>query len=339
LSAWRDSPFYLSTMQFLYNVLNHLQPVRQWAKIHGVRVLLDAETFALSLLAGDLTVRLQPRFLIALEDGSKAYTSYFSSRCRFVGWLPYRIKRWSLASDKLVFKRWCAERGLLVPDGWQEARKPQADYLVKPVHGSFGRGIRGPFRAATPPGPLASGAQQALFCEQFIAGRPAKIWFWNAQPVAMEMVEPPAITGDGLRSIAQMLATPRGNFDLAYRDGVRGELLAWQGLDMNSIPAAGQVVLLDFLYATPFDRAVLQSRDSLATQSPGFLQELARAGRLLHAAIPAGLRDATLFTVDAVLDDRDQCWLLEMNSHTVVHPRTYPAMLDELLLGQSAGVA
>ena len=36
---------------------------------------------------------------------------------------------------------------------------------------------------------------------------------------------------------------------------------------------------------------------------------------------------SSVFTLDAVIDDDDRVWLLEMNSHPMIHPNVYPHML------------
>lgn len=328
---------------YLFNVFNHLQPIRAWAKARDARMNLSADTFELTLHLAAHSVTLLPRFMVKLGNGHSAYTSVFSSACRLVGWLPYQIKRWPEASDKLVFKDCCAGHGLRVPDHWHNGPPETADYIVKPRAGSWGRGIRGPFRAArepaiavanVPQGDLPENLPEPLqsgdYFEQFIPGRPAKIWFWNATPVAMECADLPTVIGDGRRSLARIVAETRGNFDLSFDIASSRTMLAWQGVTADTVAPAGASYLLDFLYASAFDRIILESRECLPQQSPARRSELEHVGRCLFDSIPADLRVHTLFTLDAVIDHRDRLWLLEMNSHTVIHPRAYRAMLDDL---------
>lgn len=48
---------------------------------------------------------------------------------------------------------------------------------------------------------------------------------------------------------------------------------------------------------------------------------------LLHRGIDESLRQNSVFTLDAVIDADDRVWLLEMNSHPMIHPNVYPLML------------
>jgi D-alanine-D-alanine ligase-like ATP-grasp enzyme len=69
---------------------------------------------------------------------------------------------------------------------------------------------------------------------------------------------------------------------------------------------------------------------TIATSSPGTSatplgEELRTVGKVLWQTIPEELRQGVLFTVDAVLDDQGQLWLLETNSNPAVHPDVYPA--------------
>lgn len=330
---------------YLFNVFNHLQPIRAWAKGRDARMNLCADTFELTLHTSAHSVTLLPRFMVKTGDGHSAYTSAFTSACRLVGWLPYQIKRWPEASDKLVFKDCCAGLGLRVPGHWHDGPPQADDYIVKPRTGSWGRGIRGPFRAAHRPVTVLAGAnvrhndlqvetpeslQPGEYFEQFIPGCPAKIWFWNAIPVAMECASLPTVIGDGRRSLARIVAERRGNFDLGFNLDSSRAMLAWQGVTADTVAPAGATYLLSFLYASVFDRIVLQSRECLAQQSPARRAELEHIGLCLFDSIPADARVHTLFTLDAVIDHQDHLWLLEMNSHTVIHPCGYGVMLDDL---------
>ncbi|WZB76155.1 hypothetical protein WJ972_09910 [Achromobacter insuavis] len=42
------------------------------------------------------------------------------------------------------------------------------------------------------------------------------------------------------------------------------------------------------------------------------------------------MRRNSVFTLDAVIDADDRVWLLEMNSHPMIHPNVYPPMLDSV---------
>jgi hypothetical protein len=315
-------------MHHLFNVLNHLQPIRRWAKQAKVRIQLDAETFQLGLRGQDASMTLIPKFMIKSSSGAIAYVNHFTERCRFVGWLPYQVKNWGIGTDKTAFKRHCERAGLRTPSEWIGDEPPAESFLVKPRLGSWGDGIRGPFHAEDL-------RQQRItlgtdvYLEEFILGRPTKIWYWNESPVAIETIKLPTLYADGRRSLSEMARQPRGSFDLSHDLSSCTQVLAWQGWTAESIPPAGVEVVLGFLYASIFDPVEVLDRDSLANETAEFVEELARVGRALVPQIPEEIRANTLYTVDGVIDKDGALSLLEMNCHPVVHPNTYPAMLRD----------
>lgn len=286
---------------------------------------LDFTSFELTLALGDRKATLYPRF--AGDHGDRmAYFDHFSGDWSFVGWLPYKLRRWELAKDKLVFKRAAQARGLRVPAGWREGPPLAEHFIVKPTQGSFGREIRGPFGPRHP----FEGDHGAAYFEQFIVGRSAKAWFWNSTLAALEVLSPPTLYGDGVRTLREIAEAKRGSFDLKLSLETSGDTLKWQGLTADSVAPAGCEVLLDFRYATPYDRVTLKNRDVLATTPPAVRRQFEVAGRMLHEEIDVAVRENSAFTVDAVIDDQDRVWFLEMNCHPMIHPAIYEPMLDSL---------
>jgi hypothetical protein len=287
---------------------------------------LDLATFRLSLALGGREVELYPRFA-GESAGRIAYFEYFAGDRAFVGWLPYQMRRWRLATDKLSFKSAAQSRGLRVPAGWREGPPRADDYIVKLVRGSFGRDMRGPFG---PRHPYDDEIGDAAFFEQFIKGRSAKAWFWNSTLAALEVLEPPLIFGDGVRTLREIAETRRGNFDLALSLDSSDDILRWQGVSADSVAEPGREIMLDYRYATPFDRNVVIDRDVLAKTDPRIRRQFEIAGRVLHEEIDAAARENTMFTLDAVIDAQARVWFLEMNCHPMIHPAVYGPMLDSL---------
>jgi hypothetical protein len=207
--------------------------------------------------------------------------------------------------------------------------KPLADnFVLKSRTGSFGVEVNGPFNGASFDfsQPLKAGG----YFEQFISGRSAKAWCWNGHVCALELIEPPYLLGDGLRSL-QELAFARGNIGRALAIDKSVVMLAFQGLTVQSIPAAGQRVLLDFKYASPFDTLSFENKSVWSTQDEKVKHQFARAASLLHTCLPAPIQSRGLFTLDAVLDADGRAWFLEMNSHPMIHPDVYEPMLSSLM--------
>lgn len=289
---------------------------------------MDTATFSLRLRGNDTSLTLIPKFMIKSPSGVIAYTTDFTERCRFVGWLPYQLKHWGIGSDKTAFKRHCNATGLRTPCEWSEGEPPAESFVVKPRRGSWGNGILGPFHAADLRQRRATLAPD-VYLEEFILGSPTKIWYWNEEPVAIETITLPTLYADGCRSLSDIAKQPRGSFDTAHDLASCAEILAWQGLNAESIPAAGTEAVLGFLYASPFDRVEVLDRDSLLNESAAFVEGLRFIGKALVTGIPDEIRANTLYTVDGVIDRHGVLSLLEMNCHPVVHPKIYPAMLRD----------
>ena len=81
-------------------------------------------------------------------------------------------------------------------------------------------------------------------------------------------------------------------------------------------------------YANAIDRETLDPHKDFA--GTPLLKQLIECGPVLWQGVPEPLRAATLFTVDAMFDDKEQLWLLEMNCNPVCHPSVYPLMFETL---------
>lgn len=312
-------------MYYLFRPIKHLHPIREWALAHGAEMLIAPETFEMTIRLGGRRVVLIPRFVRDYE-GRTIYQRDFAGDGDFIGWMPYPVKSWPLSTDKTLFKDYALANGLRVTASWTSGPPLAPDYIIKPAIGSFGVGIRGPF------GPLAPLSedielQEGNFCEQFIRGRSAKAWFWNGEPVALEVLTPPVITGDGRRTLREIASQPRGNFDLTMNLDESSQILAWQGYHLDAVLPEGTSAMLDFRYLTPHDRVTLKNRDVWDQMPQAVRAQFCYAGPLLYRGIPDAIRSHSVFTLDAVIDDDDQVWLLEMNSHPMIHPNVYPSML------------
>jgi len=94
--------------------------------------------------------------------------------------------------------------------------------------------------------------------------------------------------------------------------------------------------MLDFRYLTPHDRVTLKNRDVWDAVSTEIATQFCYAGPLLHRGIDEPLRRNSVFTLDAVIDADDRVWLLEMNSHPMIHPNVYPLMLASVFADEPA---
>ena len=314
-------------MSFILSPLQHLRGIRRWADAQGVHMHLSPQSMSLTLTRGSQVQRLVPRFVVQ-RGGRLSYIRTFEDEGSFVGWHTTDPESWPLAQDKLAFKRQASAMGLRVPAAWNDSHALAENFVLKSRTGSFGEEVQGPYKISsfdfTPP------LEKDGYYEQFISGRSAKAWCWNGQVIALELIEPPYLLGDGLRSL-QMLASPRGNLERAIALEKSLSMLAWQDMTTESVPSVGQRVLLDFKYASPFDALSFENKNVWSVQTEKVMHQFARSASLLHSCLPAPLQRRGLFTLDAVLDAQECAWFLEMNSHPMIHPDVYAPMLSTLM--------
>jgi hypothetical protein len=314
-------------MSFILNPLQHLRTVRRWADAQSVHMHLSPHSMSLTLTRGQRVKHLVPRFVVQRE-GRLCYIRSFEEEGNFAGWHQANPESWPLAQDKLAFKRQANAMGLRVPSAWNDD-KPLADsFVLKNRTGSFGVEVHGPFKGAA--FDFSQPLKPGSYLEQFISGRSAKAWCWNGQVAALELIEPPYLMGDGLRSLRE-LASSRGNVGRALAIEKSLTMLGFQGLTVEFVPVAGQRVLLDFKYASPFDALSFENKSVWLAQDEKVKHQFARAAALLHTCLPVTLQKRGLFTLDAVLDADGRAWFLEMNSHPMIHPDVYEPMLSCLM--------
>jgi hypothetical protein len=317
------------------NMLHHYMWLRAALNGAGAEAILSCDNLDVLVRRAGRHWRLHARFL-AVHEGRQQYTAQVSPEVNtFAGWLPYELKQWPLGADKLAFKRYAREAQLPVPDYSLDPRSELADVIVKRVHSSFGAQIAGPYRDARQH-PL--NREQGEYYERFVEGRILKIWFWEGQPLCLEMDDMPFVVGDGSSTLGQLIM---GRAELYRRHDAQqrqrllddcAPLLGYFNRHAGTVLPKGARQLVEFRYGSyllhPRGRQVVDLR---AEPIAALMPTLETAGLRLLAAIPAAVRRHTLFTVDAILDRHSQLWLLEMNCNPAVHPLAYPAMLSGLL--------
>ena len=314
-------------MYYITGLLNHLKHIQEClARIEG-EAFLNAKDMVMQVRAHDRVLHFQPQFTYT-RNGQIWYTPFFEQHVQgFIGWRPYLNRKWPLAGDKLAFKQFAAAHGLRIPAHWLQPAPDLQNFIVKQLRSSFGVGIRGPFRQHAPADP-AQQLQPGEFYEALVPGRIAKAWYWAGELICLELRSPSALRGDGLATVAELAAR-------ACRREVDQRALGWvaqyQGHAPDSILAEGAAMMFDFKYGSPYDKAVYENENVLPRhQGKRLAAQLEQAGEVLAQAVPDDIRSTTLFTLDAIVDDQDQVWLLEMNSNPMVHPDVYPTMMTRL---------
>jgi hypothetical protein len=320
-------------MPYKMNLLHHVLAVQACARDFQVEADLDLLDLRMRLTGRNRYYDLFPRLVAVGEDGAPQYTPGAGPHARgFAGWLPYEHKRWPEAADKLQFKALCQRLGLRTPRHWTQPGAETRDVLVKHRGSSFGKGMRGPFRDVAGPDP-GRGLREGEYYEQFMTGTIAKAWYWDDKPVALEMPAMPTVTGDGKRSLWELIVATAPRF---LREGLvpsRFETIArYQGASLDGVVPAGKTLIADFRYLSPMFPPNPRNASVLSEHAGDALgKQLSDAGAALWQAIPEDVRKATLWTLDAIVEeDSGRVWLLEMNCNPLMHPDAYPAMFEGL---------
>lgn len=204
--------------------------------------------------------RLNDRSLVQLGYGSKQHRILAAETDRTSAVAE------QIVQDKDLTKTLLAAIGVPVPkgrpvtsaeDAWEAAQEIGVPVVIKPQDGNQGRGVAvnlttheqviNAFRAAS-----AEGSQ--IICERFAPGADYRLLVIGYKLVAASRREPPQVTGDGRHTIEQLVAEankdPRRGEDHATAlsklrlDEIACGVLAEQGLTIDSVPAAGQLVLI-----------------------------------------------------------------------------------------------
>lgn len=311
-------------LRFKTNLLEHLKAIGVWAERRAARASVDAVDGSLLVRWEGRERRLLPQY-VGKRDGVRLAYFDVADRCAqgFVGWLPYRAQAWDLSLSKPAFKAAARELGIPVPPGWTDAAAIDRPFLVKRARGAFGEGMRGPFPAhAAATLQLAEGE----FAEGFVEGRIARAWYWGPRLAVLELFEMPSVCGDGVTPYETLLR--RGGIE---PPADFAPLAALQGVQPQTVLAAGRRVICDYRYVSPFNPTVYANANQLARLAGSAVeQRFADAGRRLWPRIPGPPGRQAGFVLDAIVDRQDQPWFLEMNSNPQGHPDWYAAMLDGL---------
>jgi hypothetical protein len=312
-------------LRFKTNLLEHSKVVSAWAHHREAQATVDLSSFELLVRRGEVEHRFHAQFAIRSADGRLAYAAQPDPfPAGFVGWLPYRVAQWDIAASKVTFKALARELGIATPKLWLQVDEVDAPYLVKLARSSFGIGMRGPYPASAAPGLRL---RQGEYCEEFKWGRIARAWYWSGELDALELIDMPTLEGDGRRSYLQLLqdAAPEMNPHEVQ------PLAAIQGVALDDVPAPGRKVICDYRYLSPFNPTVYANSNVLRASAPAAATERFReAGRKLlpHVARLQPEAKAVGFVLDAIVDEHDQPWVLEINSNPQWHPDANWGMLD-----------
>jgi hypothetical protein len=314
------------------NWITHFRAVSACLPRIGGRAACNMETAALEIKARGRRVELFPQFGLFRQGGGLGYSQTLTETTSFfVGWRPYVNRVWPLSFDKRAFKAFCRDNGVSVPRQWNRPEDVDADVLIKRGVSSFSEGIKGPY---TPEAvkrldyALANGE----FLEEFIPGDIIKVWYWNSTPVSLEALPMPTVTGDGIRTVRQLIRRSK----LPH---IEGEWPVWQavaehqGFSLDAVVPAGHQVRVEFRYQSllhPVETDFPNSNALPKYAGTPLMNQLRRSGEVFWRGLPETVRQNTLYTVDGILDGQGTAHFLEINSNPTVHPDAYPPMFESL---------
>jgi hypothetical protein len=309
---------------------NHVRLVSLCLPRFRASASIDVRDFSLEVRARNRFFRFYPQFLV--RDAERArYTPNLEPRTRgFCGWLPYFNKRWPAGSGKFAFKQFCREKDLPTPASWRTPPAGLRDFVVKRDRSSLGQGLHGPFAAYNAADPAQAPGDEVYY-EQFVKGRIVKAWYWEDRLAAVESLEMPGVQGDGTSTLRELIRQKMSPGAPRSERAVISAMVAYQGRTLDEVPAAGERVLADYRYGSFLHPSTVDSDNVLEQVKEAPLgRQLAAFGPIFYQSIPSELRRATLYTVDAILDENERLWLLEMNCNPLVHPDAYFTMFEGL---------
>ena len=206
------------------------------------------------------TRRLTDGSLVVLGHGSRARRIWAAETDRTSAIAE------SIAQDKELTKSLLAAVGVPVPEGrsvesaeeaWTAAQEIGVPVVVKPRKGNQGRGVSVALRtreAVMAGYDYARAQEDEILVERHVEGCDFRLLVIGGRLISAARRVPPTVIGDGQRTIAELVEienqNPKRGEDHATSlsklrlDAIGREMLSTQGLTVESVPTAGQVVLL-----------------------------------------------------------------------------------------------
>jgi hypothetical protein len=315
-------------VSYLITFFSHSKAVREASAALGIEATVRLSDYSLSVGGEAAAPRWRAKFMGSM-GGRLMYTDRPApGTVGFAGWVPYPMRRWSIAVDKSAFKRHAIARGVPTPAACFDPAHINGPFIVKKTASSFGEGLRGPFLRfdGNDPAQLLADGE---YYENFIVGHIAKAWCFAEQCVALHLHPPSIIRGDGqstLRELVLALPNNRGaenDWEVIQR---LAQYCGVQGLD--TVVVTGKEVLVEYRYGSRYELPSMENRNVMAELRDTALgRQFARAAALCAGEITGGEGAPALFTLDAIVDQDGTAWFLEMNCNPLVHPDAYRPML------------
>lgn len=317
------------------NFLDHLRWLREAARVAGADFLVAGHTFHALLRLGDRSWILEPRFVSGGGDLCREVPELEDAVLAFGGWLPYPMRTWDVAEDRVRFNALMRKRGVPVSELVFDEAPELENVLVRSVLDERRSIALGPFRRANEY-PLDQ--QRGEYYERYVRGPHLRLWYWTGQLVCGEMYAMPTVRGNGMSTVRELIAEralhdrPWPEEDLTELMERVGACATFHGSGLGAVLPAGATAIVDHGIESPLmhpsDRRIVDLRD--ATDA-GWVGVARKAGTEVLASSPPEWRAGTLFALEAVLDEKGSLWIVGLDANPPVHPVAYPIMVRSLL--------
>jgi hypothetical protein len=314
-----------------FNPLVHLAVMSDTLKKLGLRGELQFESFRFEVAGAGQYIELVPEFLSRSPEQFAYHESITPEVVIFAGWRIGPRRHWDGAGDKLRFKDYCTAHQLRTPRVYDGGSSGNSLVLLKEkIKPPARRGIiEGPF-------PLSQVARRSpssdVFAEEYVDGKSVQAWYFDGKLACVEIRDKPTVTGDGKRTLRELVQARYYGVGLLPLDWPVVESLGvLHDLSLDSRVPAGTVVTVDVRYNSHLHR-VVGGDENVLPQIAGspVHEQLVKAGPSLWQAIPEHLRTYSLFSVRAVIDAHGHLWFTDMDPDRYVHPGAYATMLTGL---------
>ncbi len=171
-----------------------------------------------------------------------------------------------MAENKLFTCRMLKDSGIPVPETteahsceelFEFAEKFHGPVVLKPLNGSFGRGLRKglenkeQLKSAYD---KLSDKEERVLCQREVTGKTYRLLVINYSFVAAVELEAPYIVGDGEKTLVELIEKlngeqgrevgDKGSLSIVNFDDLTADILEERGMDGTSVPEAGEMIIL-----------------------------------------------------------------------------------------------
>jgi hypothetical protein len=314
-------------MSYITAYFQHSQAVEDAARRLGVKATVRLSDGTLRLEDGTRGEVWIPKYMAVLNGRSVYLPSRAPGVTGFAGWMPYPVRQWPVATDKITFKRFAIANRVATPAACFDPARIAGPFIIKPTASSFGEGIRGPFLSYDPGQPdheLADGD----YYENFVVGHIGKAWCWGDRCIALHLDPPVTVTGDGKAPLRDLVCALPNAQETAHDWPLISRLAAYGGATLDDVLPQGKEVLAEFRYGPRYTAASGQANPNILPRLQGtdLARQFSHAAQVFACSLAPELRDS-FYTLDAIVDSNGEAQFLEMNCNPLVHPDLYDPMM------------